>query len=109
MMGASCPAPRASHGDEGQLPTAPGQGLGLAAGRSRDRMTVFNLIRHKLHWPDELPRSPLSPASSIHAAAVSDPWNDGQSTVQRTGREQLCLCLQHTQPDKRQTVLGAKE
>lgn len=63
MMGASCPAPQGSRGDEGQLPMAPGRGLGLAAGRRRDRMTVSNLIRHKLHRLDELPRSHQHPAS----------------------------------------------
>lgn len=62
-MGASCPAPWGSRGDEGQLPMAPGRGLGLAAGRRRDRMTVSNLIRHKLHRLDELPRSHQHPAS----------------------------------------------
>lgn len=57
-MGASCPAPRGRRGDEGQLPTALGRGLGLTAGRKGDRMTVFNLIRYKLRWPDELPGLP---------------------------------------------------
>lgn len=107
MKGAPCSAPRGSPGDEGQLPTAPGRALGLAAGRRRDRMTDFNLIRHKGHWPGALPRSPLSPAFSISAAAAPGPGTDGQqSTVQRAGRARLCLCLQHSQPDKGQTVPG---
>lgn len=107
MKGAPCSAPRGSPGDEGQLPTAPGRALGLAAGRRRDRMTDFNLIRHKGHWRGALPRSPLSPAFSISAAAAPGPGTDGQqSTVQRAGRARLCLCLQHSQPDKGQTVPG---
>lgn len=58
MVRAYCAAPRGSRGDEGQLATAPGQGLGVAAGRKRDKITVFNLIRHRLRWPGELPGLP---------------------------------------------------
>lgn len=57
-------------------------------------MTVFNLIRHKLRWPEELPRPPLCPAFSISRRPGLG--NDGQqSTVQRSGGSGSAL-LQHS-------------
>lgn len=84
------PVGRRSGGSEGRLPTARVRRLGLAAGRRRDGMTVFNVIRDKLLRPDELP--PVSPLTSSRylRSDGSQPWEhrpagDGPAHRQRAG------------------------